>query len=190
MKKSTAFLLAFACLLIGCFGSYVILTEFLPVSSSGHILIFERILNVNTNGADMFLGIVLHAGTLFAVIAVYFKKLISLISTSENKYYKITEDGEEMLASLANLIPGFLLKRINTKINAIQKKLEQKTVIWADYTPISDDSFIVDCKISENDQILINLSLNVPTKEQAIHICNKWYENPSRYYADIIKIFG
>ena len=28
------------------------------------------------------------------------------------------------------------------------------------------------------------------TKEQAIHICNKWYENPSRYYADIIKIFG
>lgn len=118
------------------------------------------------------------------------KKLISLIETPENKYYKITEEGEKMLSSLSNLIPGFLLKRINTKINAIQKKLEQKTVIWADYTPISEDSFIVDCKISENDQILIHLSLNVPTKEQAIHICNKWYENPSRYYADIIKIFG
>ena len=95
-----------------------------------------------------------------------------------------------MLSSLATLIPGFLLKRINTKINAIQKKLEQKTVIWADYTPISDDSFVVECKISENDQILVHLSLNVPTKEQAIHICNKWYENPSRYYADIIRIFG
>ena len=118
------------------------------------------------------------------------KKLISLISTSENRYYKITDDGEKMLSSLSNLIPGFLLKRINSKINAIQKKLEQKTVIWADYTPIADDSFIVECKISENDQILINLSLNVPTKEQAIDICNKWYENPSRYYADIIKIFG
>lgn len=118
------------------------------------------------------------------------KQLISLISTSENRYYKITESGEEMLSSLSTLIPGFLLKRINSKINAIQKKLEQKTVIWADYTPISEDSFIVECKISENDQILINLSLNVPTKEQAIHICNKWYENPSRYYADIIKIFG
>ena len=118
------------------------------------------------------------------------KQLIALISTNENKYYKITEAGENMLSSLSTLIPGFLLKRINTKINAIQKKLEQKTIIWADYTPISDDSFIVECKISENDQILIQLSLNVPTKEQAIHICNKWYENPSRYYADIIKIFG
>jgi len=118
------------------------------------------------------------------------KKLIALISTGENRYYKITEDGEAMLSSLSTLIPGFLLKRINTKINAIQKKLEQKTVIWADYTPVSDDSFVVECKISENDQILVNLSLNVPTKEQAISICNKWYENPSRYYADIIKIFG
>lgn len=118
------------------------------------------------------------------------KQLISLISTNENRYYKITESGEEMLSSLSNLIPGFLLKRINSKINAIQKKLEQKTVIWADYTPISDDSFVVDCKISENDQVLVNLSLNVPTKEQAINICNKWYENPSRYYGDIIKIFG
>ena len=36
---------------------------------------------------------------------------------------------------------------------AKQKKLEQKTVIWADYTPIADDSFLVECKISENDQI-------------------------------------
>lgn len=118
------------------------------------------------------------------------KQLISLISTSENKYYKITEEGEKMLSSLENLIPGFLLKRINSKINGIQKKLEQKTVIWADYTPIADDSFLVECKISENDQILIEFNLNVPTKEQAIHICNKWYENPSRYYADIIKLFG
>lgn len=55
------------------------LTEFLPVSSSGHILLFERILNIDTGGADMFLGIVLHTGTLFAVIAVYFKKLFALI---------------------------------------------------------------------------------------------------------------
>ena len=118
------------------------------------------------------------------------KQLISLISTSENKYYKITEEGEKMLSSLENLIPGFLLKRINSKINGIQKKLEQKTVIWADYTPIADDSFLVECKISENYQIWIEFNLNVPTKEQAIHSCNKWYENPSRYYADIIKLFG
>lgn len=118
------------------------------------------------------------------------KELIQLINANENRYYKITDAGDSMLSSLISLIPDFLLKRINSKINAIQKKIEQKTVIWADYTPESDDEFIVECKISENDQTLVHLTLNVPTKEQAIEICNKWYENPSRYYADIIKIFS
>ena len=118
------------------------------------------------------------------------KELIQLINANENRYYKITDAGDSMLSSLISLIPDFLLKRINSKINAIQKKIEQKTVIWADYTPESDDEFIVECKISDNDQTLVHLTLNVPTKEQAIEICNKWYENPSRYYADIIKIFS
>ena len=79
------------------------LTEFLPVSSSGHILIFERILNVNTGGADMFLGIVLHAGTLFAVIAVYFKKLISLIKPPFDNLLKL------IIASVPAAIVGFTL---------------------------------------------------------------------------------
>lgn len=116
------------------------------------------------------------------------KKLILLVN--EDKYYKITEEGDDMLSSLIHLIPDFLLKRINLKINAIQKKIEQKSIVFADYTPISEDSYLVECKISENDQILIHLKLNVPTKEQAINICNKWYENPSRYYTDIIQIFN
>ena len=116
------------------------------------------------------------------------KRLIILVN--EDKYYKITEEGDEMLSSLIHLIPDFLLKRINLKINAIQKKIEQKSIIFADYTPLSEDSYLVECKISENDQILIHLKLNVPTKEQAINICNKWYENPSRYYTDIIQIFN
>ena len=47
------------------------LTEFLPVSSSWHLILFERILGADTGGADMFLGVMLHAGTLIAVVLAY-----------------------------------------------------------------------------------------------------------------------
>lgn len=60
-------------------------TEFLPVSSSGHLILFERILNADTGGADMFLGVMLHAGTLVAVLAVYAPMLWDLLKNDRKK---------------------------------------------------------------------------------------------------------
>ncbi len=49
-------------------------TEFLPVSSSGHLVVAEQALGLKTGG-DVFFEVVLHTGTLLAVIAVYAKDL-------------------------------------------------------------------------------------------------------------------
>ncbi len=54
------------------------LTEFLPVSSSGHLAIFKHILNIETDTGILF-DILLHIGTLIAVCAVYFKDIRDLI---------------------------------------------------------------------------------------------------------------
>ncbi len=54
------------------------LTEFLPVSSSGHLKIFGALLNRNLEGSLTF-DILLHAGTLLAVIVVYYKDILLLI---------------------------------------------------------------------------------------------------------------
>ncbi len=55
------------------------LTEFLPVSSSGHLLLFERILGADTGGADLFLGVMLHAGTLAALLLLYAPRLWKMV---------------------------------------------------------------------------------------------------------------
>ena len=48
------------------------LTEFLPVSSSGHLVMIEQWFNLSE---EMFLTIALHAGTLFAVLYLYRKQV-------------------------------------------------------------------------------------------------------------------
>lgn len=53
------------------------LTEFLPVSSSGHLVLLENIFNIND--ASLFLNIILHCATLLAVIIFYRKKLIDML---------------------------------------------------------------------------------------------------------------
>lgn len=54
------------------------LTEFLPVSSSGHLAIFKQILGVNTDTGIMF-DVLLHLGTLLAIFVAYYKDIWKLI---------------------------------------------------------------------------------------------------------------
>ena len=54
------------------------LTEFLPVSSSGHLVLTEHLLG--KHNADMLYELLLHIGTLFAVILVFRKEIKALFS--------------------------------------------------------------------------------------------------------------
>lgn len=53
------------------------LTEFLPVSSSGHLAFLHTVLNVSSENA-LFFSIILHLGTLVAVCVIFFKDIIAL----------------------------------------------------------------------------------------------------------------
>lgn len=53
-------------------------TEFLPVSSSGHLSILKNLLGINTNGGLIF-DIMLHLGTVIAVICVFRKDILRMI---------------------------------------------------------------------------------------------------------------
>lgn len=54
------------------------LTEFLPVSSSGHLAIAQNIFEIDTGGSMLF-DIVLHVGTLAAVFVAYRKDIVRMI---------------------------------------------------------------------------------------------------------------
>jgi undecaprenyl-diphosphatase len=53
------------------------LTEFLPVSSSGHLVLAQRLLNVRESG--ILLEIALHTGTLFAVVVALRRDLVRIV---------------------------------------------------------------------------------------------------------------
>lgn len=55
-------------------------TEFLPVSSSGHLAIAEHLLNVSgASAVPPFFDVLLHLGTLFAVFAAYWEDIRDMI---------------------------------------------------------------------------------------------------------------
>ncbi len=84
------------------------LTEFLPVSSSGHLVIFSKLFGLE--GGGLFLNLVLHTGTLFAVILFFFKDLLALISSF--RYSKNPTLYYIILASIPTAIIGLLIKQV------------------------------------------------------------------------------
>ena len=55
-------------------------TEFLPVSSSGHLVVLERLLAVDVGSGGMLLEVCLHLGTLAAVLIVFWRDAWRLLA--------------------------------------------------------------------------------------------------------------
>ncbi|MCT4661699.1 MAG: DUF4364 family protein [Tissierellales bacterium] len=105
-----------------------------------------------------------------------------------NEYYALTPIGKETLRFFIKRIPSHIVDDINSKYEITKKeKIKEKQVIGKYYQK-NDFEFIVNLKVIENDLTLFNLSLNVPSKEQAKYICNNWKSNPEYIYKELFRL--
>lgn len=94
------------------------LTEFLPVSSSGHLAITQHIIG-SGGESNLFFNVMLHVGTLVAVVAFYHKLIWSLIKeffsmikdifTGKFKWSKMNYERNLIMMLIIGLLPLFLL---------------------------------------------------------------------------------
>ena len=61
------------------------LTEFLPVSSSGHLVILENLLNIRTD-TDVLFHVLLHFGTLIAICLVFKNDLFRMLVETDTYF--------------------------------------------------------------------------------------------------------
>ena len=77
------------------------LTEWLPVSSSGHLVITQKILGVNP---PLIFDVMLHVGTLMVVLTVFRKDILEIIKAFVRRDFE-TEEGKLALFIIVGSVP-------------------------------------------------------------------------------------
>ncbi|MDU5106191.1 MULTISPECIES: DUF4364 family protein [unclassified Clostridium] len=107
-------------------------------------------------------------------------------TVNEKNLIRITEKGTNTLSFFSDRISSIKKKIIDDYLLSIVDSIKKELTIHSDYTLGEDDSFIVDLQALENDNLLISLKVSVPTKKQAVSLCNRWKDNPSDIYNKIM----
>lgn len=107
------------------------------------------------------------------------------IVRNSSQYY-ITPEGEEALEMFQYKISDGLKDDVLDFFIENQYKLRNEAEVYSNYLPASSNEYIVQCVVKERNTTVLELKLNVATKDQAIAICDQWKEQSTDVYTYLI----
>ena len=113
-------------------------------------------------------------------------KFIKLNSKNGNEYYSISEAGMAALEMFGEKLPGYFTNEIANNFSFFKKELKKQRELIGHYYKRNDE-YIVSLQVMENESVIFNLSVSVPTEILAKNICKKWDSSPEEIFGSIIK---
>jgi DNA-binding PadR family transcriptional regulator len=113
-------------------------------------------------------------------------KFLTIYEDSNKEYYTLTKKGIETLDYFQTRIPNETLLKLDDYLNVNKENLLADTQVKSSFVKQSENEFIVNLRVIENQSNLIDLNLNVSSEKQAKLICDNWKKNASYMYAEVI----
>ena len=111
---------------------------------------------------------------------------IRMETTHNRTLYHLTEEGSQTIQFFKNNISSAIQQDIDSFLSEKQYELKNEVSVKADYYPNKTGEYAVRCRILENDATLIDLTITVPTEEEAITVTNNWNHKNQEVYAQIM----
>lgn len=127
----------------------------------------------------------------------YFQQF--LLDLIQNKYivnfhketrsvYEITESGKNTLALTMDLLPGIIKLKADMNLKKELESTEEEYSVVAEYTPRSENNYIVFCKIIENSETIFEVKTFAGSRENAKEIVQNWKNKAESIYPEILRI--
>lgn len=111
-------------------------------------------------------------------------KYIEYFNNGIHTIYKITTLGKNVLELTEDILPGILKLQIDTELTTAKTE----SAVIAEFTPRSENNYVVTCKILENNECCFELKATAPSREQAKKIVSNWENNSNEIYRKILSL--
>lgn len=132
------------------------LTEFLPISSTGHLIILEHIFNISQKEFGLAFDASLHLGTLLAVLTFFFKDYISIFNLKNILFVKL------IIGTIPALILGLtfesFIENQFRSLSLVGFTLILFSLVMILAEKIAENQKSVGKEISQNDSLIIGLA--------------------------------
>jgi predicted transcriptional regulator len=100
----------------------------------------------------------------------------------------ITENGSKVLSMFQKRLSKNKVEVIDTYLDTHLDQIKKEITVTAEYTIENKNNYIVNLIATENNNVLIDLKINVPSNKHAQELCNKWKNSSSELYEKIMHL--
>lgn len=104
--------------------------------------------------------------------------------------HAITGKGRDALSMFENRVPHSRLASIDECAAAWRKRFRREKTMPADFEKLENGTYAVRLRLLENDENLLDMTIGVPTHEEAQRFSDAWQEAASSIYAHIMRTLG
>lgn len=115
-------------------------------------------------------------------------ELLEMTTENNCMRYTITPNGEDTLNFFIKHISNYAKSVINTYAKENSKRIRAEYAVTANYFQEMNNEYTVKCGVYDSDGTtsLMEISVNVATKDQARTICRNWKNDVANLYSDIM----
>ena len=106
----------------------------------------------------------------------------------EDSVLKITSEGINALSLTIDVLPGILKLKADNVFKEEFSSIADETSIIAEFTPKSENDYIIKCKIIEKNETIFEVKTFAGSRDRAKVIVDNWNKNASKIYPKILDI--
>lgn len=113
--------------------------------------------------------------------------LIKMETLHNSTRYEITREGEETLEFFGKTISPAIIEDMDEYLKENRFRMRNEVGLVSDFYKSTNHDYIVHCEVREGKNVLVNINVSVPDKEQAEIMCNHWKTRSQDIYSYIMK---